>query len=263
VTTLEQTITRDRLLTAAGLAAMTALAWIYLVREASRMNGMASEAQMHIAMGMADMRAWDASAWAGLFVMWAVMMVAMMLPSAAPLIVLVLGVYRRRDTRQARLSAYAFLGGYLLAWTAFSAVAALGQVVLHRVALMSPDMHLGSNAAAGIVLIAAGVYQWLPIKSFCLSQCRSPLGLLSTYWREGVAGGLSMGLRHGAFCIGCCWLLMALLFVVGVMNLFWVALLAALVFVEKLAPKGHAIGRAAGVAMAAWAIYLLAAPAMP
>ena len=259
MTTLERTITSDRLLTTAGLVAMTAVAWIWLVREAARMNGMAANAQMHMAMGMADMRVWDASAWLGLAIMWAVMMVAMMLPSAAPLIVLVLGVYRRRHTAQARLSAYAFLAGYLLAWTLFSAVAALAQVVMHRAAVMSPDMRVGSSVLASAVLIAAAVYQWLPIKNVCLTHCRSPFGFLSVHWREGMGGGLAMGLHHGLFCIGCCWLLMALLFVVGVMNLLWVALLAALVFVEKLAPKGALIGRAAGVGMAAWAIYLLAA----
>jgi predicted metal-binding membrane protein len=258
VTTLERTIARDRLWTTAGLVTMTLLAWAWLVREAARMNGMAAEAHMHIAMGMADMRVWDAAAWLGLFMMWSIMMVAMMLPSAAPLIVLVLGTYRRRNTAQARLSAYAFLGGYLCAWTAFSAVAALAQVVMHRGAVMSPDMRVASSVIASVVLIAAGVYQWLPIKNMCLSHCRSPLGLLSMHWREGVGGGFSMGVRHGLFCLGCCWLLMALLFVVGVMNLLWVALLAAVVFVEKLAPRGAVIGRAAGVGMAAWAIYLLA-----
>lgn len=258
MTTLERTITRDRLLTSTGLASMTVLAWAYLAREAARMNDMAAEAHRHMSMGMADMRVWDASAWLGLFVMWTIMMAAMMLPSAAPLIVLVLGTYRRRNTPQARLSAYAFLGGYLCAWTAFSAVAALAQVVMHRGAVMSPDMRFASSVIASIVLIAAGIYQCLPIKNLCLSHCRSPLGLLSAHWREGVGGGFSMGLRHGLFCLGCCWLLMALLFVVGVMSLLWVALLAALVFTEKLTRKGVLIGRVAGVAMVAWAIYLLA-----
>jgi predicted metal-binding membrane protein len=122
---------------------------------------------------------------------------------------------------------------------------------------MAMDMRLGPATPAGAVLIGAGIYQWLPMKGICLTQCRSPLALIAEYWREGPIGGLSMGVRHGLFCVGCCWLLMAVLFVVGVMNLLWVAALAALVFVEKLVPVGPAVGRVAGVAMAGWGVYLV------
>jgi predicted metal-binding membrane protein len=254
---LEQLIRRDRMLMASGLAVTTVLAWIYLLRAASAMNAMAAEAKMHAAMGMADMRMWGASDWAGLFVMWAVMMVAMMLPSAAPMILLVLGVYRRRGDDQARASGVMFVAGYILAWTAFSAAAATLQIVFHRTALVAGDMRFRSAALSGVVLILAGIYQWLPVKNVCLSHCQSPLRFLSEHWREGTRGALLMGVDHGLFCVGCCWLLMALLFVLGVMNLFWIAALAAFVLLEKLAMRGAAISRAAGLAAAAWGFYLL------
>jgi predicted metal-binding membrane protein len=257
---VERAIRRERVLVILGLVATTALAWIYLLREAGTMAAMAQESQMHAAMGMADMAAWGGSQWVGLFVMWAVMMGAMMLPSASPVILLVLGVYRRRQDPQARVAAIAFGVGYLLAWTAFSAAAASVQVLLHRAALLANDMRVGSGALAGAVLVVAGVYQWLPIKAACLTHCHSPLGYLSQHWREGPLGGISMGLRQGLFCVGCCWLLMTLLFVVGVMNLYWVAALTVFVLIEKLVRGGTMLGRAAGTAAAAWGLYLLVSP---
>lgn len=256
---LERVVRRDRLLMSLSLVAMTVLAWIYLVRAAAGMQAMNVEAQMHAAMGMADMRPWNVGQWLELFAMWAVMMVGMMVPSAAPVILLVLGVYRRRNDARARLSAVAFVAGYLLCWTMFSAAAAGAQVGLHRGALMAPDMRLSSAAISGVVLLLAGVYQWLPMKNACLTQCRSPLGFVSQFWREGTGGALRMGLRHGLFCVGCCWIVMVLLFVVGVMNLFWVAAIAGFVLIEKLTRAGTAIGRMAGVALGAWGLYLLVA----
>jgi predicted metal-binding membrane protein len=254
---LERVIRRDRLLMALGLAATIVLAWVYLVRAAAGMQAMATEAQMHAAMGMADMRAWGLADWFGLFMMWAIMMIAMMLPSAAPVILLVLGMYRQRVEPQARLAAAAFVAGYLVAWTVFSVAASAAQVALHRAALLAPDMRSSSSALSGAILILAGVYQWLPVKNTCLSHCHSPLGFLSQHWREGTTGGLFLGLRHGAFCVGCCWLLMMLLFVVGVMNLLWVAVLAAFVLIERLFDRRALLARAAGMAVAAWGIFLL------
>jgi predicted metal-binding membrane protein len=133
-------------------------------------------------------------------------------------------------------------------------------VILHKTALMTADMRFSSAALSGTILVLAGIYQWLPIKNMCLSQCQSPLGFLSTRWREGARGGLAMGLDHGLFCVGCCWLLMAVLFVVGVMNLIWVAVLAALILIEKLATRGALVGRAAGLAAAVWGVYLIVRP---
>ncbi len=193
-----------------------------------------------------------------LFVMWAVMMVAMMLPSAAPMILLFSRVSTARATRGSRHTSVAFfVAGYLVVWWGFSIVAAILQWSLHSSALLSPDMRVASMIAGGIILIAAGIYQWLPIKQTCLTHCRSPLGFLTTSWREGRDGALRMGITHGAFCAGCCWLIMALLFVTGVMNLAWVAALSAVVLLEKVSPAGPAIARAAGVIFLAAGVALI------
>ena len=260
IESLERLIRRDRLWVGLGLVLTISVAWIYLLRESSLMNAMAAEARRHAAMGMAsmNMRAWGASDWAALFVMWSVMMVAMMLPSAAPVTLLVLGAYRLRRDTQARMAAVTFVGGYLLVWTAFSALAATGQITLHRAAVLSAEMRLQSAALSGVILLLAGVYQWLPLQHRCLIRCQAPLAFLTQHWRPGVRGGLTMGLQHGAYCVGCCWMLMLLLFVLGVMNLTWVAALAVFVLIEKLAPRGAIVGRVGGVAAACWGIYLLA-----
>ena len=139
----------------------------------------------------------------------------------------------------------------------FAIIAAVAQWELHRLALLSPSMAAASPALAGGLLIAAGVYQWLPIKGACLSHCRSPFHFFSTGWREGVGGAVAMGVRHGTYCVGCCWLLMALLFVAGVMNLLWVSFLAGLVLLEKLLPRGDWIGRVAGLALVVWGVWVI------
>lgn len=172
----EQIIRRDRLTTELGLAAMTLLAWLYLVREAASMQSMAMEARMHAAMGLADMHAWGVADWLALFAMWAVMMAGMMLPSAAPVILLVLPAYRQRGDRRARASSAAFIGGDLLAWTTFSGVAAAVQVGRHRTALLTPGMASGSARLAGAILLMAGVYQWLPVKNMCLTHSSDRAG---------------------------------------------------------------------------------------
>jgi len=139
-----------------------------------------------------------------------------------------------------------FLGGYVIVWTGFSALATLAQWGLHETALLSPMMVSTSPILGGLLLLTAGVYQWTPLKYACLKHCRSPLGFLMTNWREGPRGALIMGLRHGMFCTVCCWFLMALLFVAGVMNLLWVATITLFVLVEKVVPRGDIVGRVAG-----------------
>jgi predicted metal-binding membrane protein len=254
---LERMIRRDRLIVVLGLLAVLALAWSYLVTTGAGMRAMLGEAEMHAAMGMSEMQSWPRELVA-LFGMWTVMMVGMMLPSAAPLILLILGVYRRRDDRHTRLNSVLFVGGYLLAWAIFSLAAAAGQVALRRAALLSVDMAARSGVLNAAILIIAGVYQWLPMKNACLAHCRSPLSFLSHHWREGLAGAVRMGFLHGLFCVGCCWALMALLFVAGVMNLLWVAAIAVFVLVEKLSRQGLLFGRAAGILLIAWGAYVLA-----
>ena len=252
----ERVVRHDRALALLAIAAITVLSWIYLVRMAAMMTTAAGERAMHAAMGMPEMAAWGPAELLMLFLMWAVMMAGMMLPSAAPVIILVIGTYRRRGAR-ARLLTLAFASGYLVAWTAFSAAAALLQFALHRAALLSPSMAATSALAAGAIFVAAGIYQWLPVKAACLMHCRSPLAFLGSHWREDATGALAMGLHHGLFCIGCCWTLMLLLFAAGVMNLFWVGVIATFVLVEKVARGGARIGRIAGVLLAAWGIWVL------
>src|SRR4030095_16170188 len=199
IATLERLIRRDRLLMIGGLLTTTALAWIYLVRESAGMGAMGAEAQMHAAMGMADMRVWGVADWFGLFVMWAVMMVAMMLPSAAPVMLLVLGVYRHRGEIQSGAASVAFVAGYLFVWAGFSLAASTIQLGLHRAALLAPDMSLGSSKLSGALLLIAGLYQVLPLKNAGLMHCQSPLGFLMQHWSAGTGGGFRMGVRHGTF----------------------------------------------------------------
>jgi predicted metal-binding membrane protein len=194
---MERIVRRDRLTTVIGLVSLTMLAWLYLVRESASMQSMAMDARMHAAMGMADMHAWSAADWLALFVMWTVMMAGMMLPSAAPVILLVLAAYRRRGDRRTRASSAAFIGGYLLAWTMFSGIAAAIQVGLHRTALLTPEMASGSVKLAGAILLMAGVYQWLPIKNRCLTHCQSPLGFITRY-------GAAAGADSGWACVMAC-----------------------------------------------------------
>jgi predicted metal-binding membrane protein len=257
---------RRRLPVAVGLAALTAAAWLYVVRSAAEMRAMQPSAAagamepmagMQMELAMPAMQAWGLSELVGLFTMWAIMMVAMMLPSASPMILLFSGVRQRQRPGADGGANAAFVFGYLLVWTAFSALAAAMQWLLHRVALLSPAMTTTSAAVGGALLVIAGIVQWTPLKQACLTECRSPLAFLIREWRDGTRGALIMGMRHGAFCVGCCWALMALLFVAGVMNLLWVAAIAGFVLLEKVLPAGAQIGRVTGVFLIAWGVTVL------
>jgi predicted metal-binding membrane protein len=257
---LERLLRRDRALMLCALALLVALSVLYLLRGAHDMQAMDAAMRRQAAAGVImDMR-WGFAEWAGLLLMWTIMMVAMMLPSAAPVILLVLGVYRRRGGDDARLAAGLFVAGYLLAWTGFSVLAATIQIGLHRTALMTMDMRLGPATLAGTVLVAAGLYQWLPVKTLCLSHCQSPLGFISSHWREGPLGALLTGAHHGLFCVGCCGFLMGVLLVVGVMQLSWVAAIAAVALMEKVLPQGLWLGRLAGSALVVAGLYLWLKP---
>jgi predicted metal-binding membrane protein len=248
---------RDRIVTLAALLVATLLCWFYLYRMTAGVSDVVAEHEMHAAMGMADMAAWGPAELFGLFVMWMVMMAGMMLPSATPVILLVLKTYRRRGGRDATWSTLAFALGYLVTWTGFSVVAASLQALLHRTAIMSADMMAQSAVISAAIFLIAGIYQWVPAKAACLTHCRTPLHFLTHEWREGTLGGFTMGARHGLFCVGCCWALMLLLFAVGVMNLFWVAAISAFVLLEKLLPRGMWFSRVAGATCIVWAAYLL------
>jgi predicted metal-binding membrane protein len=237
---------RDRIIVLAGLISVAALAWAYTVYLAHDMGN------MHMGMGMAmpKMQSWSLMDFVSMFLMWAVMMVAMMVPTAAPMILIFANVNRKRqEQEQPYVPTAVFLSGYLLVWTGFSVLATLAQWGLHEAALLSPMMVSTSSILGGILLLAAGIFQWTPLKYACLKHCRSPLSFLMTDWREGYRGALIMGLKHGSYCTGCCWFLMALLFVAGVMNLLWVATITAFVLVEKAVPRGDLVGRIAGVAL--------------
>ncbi|MFZ5790065.1 MAG: DUF2182 domain-containing protein [Pseudomonadota bacterium] len=245
---LETLLRRDRLLVAGALAVVVALAWLHLLRGAGTEMREMDDMLMPMARGP-----WSAGHAALMLVMWAAMMMAMMLPSAAPMILLYSSIARRRGThRGALVMTGVFALGYVAVWSVFGIGATTMQWSLDAAALLSPTMRTTSVALAGAVLIGAGLYQWTPLKQACLRQCRSPLDFVLTHWREGARGAFGMGLRHGCYCLGCCWLLMALLFVGGVMNLAWIIGIAAFVLVEKTAPAGHWLGRIAGGALVAW-----------
>jgi predicted metal-binding membrane protein len=243
-TPIEAILRRDRLAVLSGLTVITLLAWAYLVYLAWDMQ------HMDMDMAMPQMQSWGAVEYLLMFVMWAVMMAAMMIPSAASMVLMFAGVNRKRcEQDRPYVPTAVFLAGYLTVWTAFSAAATLLQGALHQAALLSPMMVSTSPVLGGGLLLAAGVFQWTPLKRACLDHCRSPLSVIMSEWREGIQGAFVMGLRHGAYCAGCCWFLMALLFVAGVMNLLWVAVIAAFVLIEKAAPQGVWVGRAAGLAL--------------
>lgn len=242
---METILRRERLILGGCLAAMVVLAWLYLVHTKMAMPDMEMPGMV-----MLDLHEWGPTTVLLLFVMWTVMMVAMMVPSAAPMILAFLTVNQRRQaTARPLVPVTTFLLGYLAVWTAFSAVATLAEWGLHQAALLSTTMSATSTALNGGLLIAAGVFQWTPLKRACLKGCRSPLSFLMSEWREGTVGAFVMGLRHGAFCVGCCWVLMALLFVAGVMNLLWVAVIALFVMAEKILAKGELLAHVAGVAL--------------
>lgn len=242
---------RDRAIVLGGLAGVVACAWLYLFYLADGMSGGMAESGQS-AMAMVHAQPWDAGDTLAMMVMWVVMMVGMMLPSAAPMILLYAGISRKhRAAGRPYPSAAVFTGGYMAAWTGFSVAATAVQWALHGLLLLSPMMTTTSPLLGAGVLVGAGLYQFTPLKGACLRHCRSPLAFLMTRWRDGSRGAFLMGLEHGAYCLGCCWVLMLVLFVVGVMNLLWVAAITLFVLLEKLAPRGDRWSHLAGIALMA------------
>ena len=203
---------------------------------------------------------WSATHFAFMFAMWLVMMVGMMTPSVAPMVLLYVAVGRSSAGKgPAFAPASAFVAGYLLAWGAFSAAATLLQWWLESLALITPMMAGMSRRLAGTVLIVAGIYQWLPVKQSCLSQCRSPMSFVQRHggFQASARGSVRLGALHGWYCIGCCWVLMALLFAFGVMNFLWIAGLMIFVLVEKVVPRAAAVSRIAGVVAVGMGTFLI------
>jgi predicted metal-binding membrane protein len=260
-TVLEAALRRDRQVVVAALIAVIATAWLWILLGAG--TGM-SAMDMLLgpgADGMAGMMApavWSLGYAGIMFTMWWVMMAAMMLPSAAPILLLFARINRKeKSAGRPFIPTGMFAAGYLVAWGGFSALAAGLQWALERLGLLSPMMTTTSYSLGGAILLAAGVWQLTPIKGICLRHCRSPMGFLVQSWRPGRGGAFRMGLEHGSFCLGCCWFLMGLLFFGGIMNLFWIIGLAAFVLLEKTVPMGSWIGRIVGVGAAAWGVLLL------
>ncbi|WP_175963537.1 DUF2182 domain-containing protein [Burkholderia pyrrocinia] len=248
---------RERVVTLLGMAALVGACWFYLWTGAG--TGMSALEMTTVALFphrlAAGMGSMDPSL-PTVIAMWWVMMIAMMTPSAAPLVMLYRRVLRHRgaDGSGAAFTSVSLLAGYLAAWLAFSIGAALLQALLQPAGLISAMMLWSKSAVlSAVVLALAGLYQFSPLKRACLRQCRAPAGFLVSHWRPGVVGSFLLGARHGMYCVGCCWLLMALLFVGGVMNVVWIAALSLFVFAEKILPGGDLVGRVLGVVLIAWA----------
>jgi predicted metal-binding membrane protein len=250
--TLEFALRRDRQIVVGSLLAITilALGYTWWLGNGFDMSAMMSP----------DFIPWSATHFIFMFVMWVVMMIGMMTPSIAPMVLLYVAVGRNSlGHGQAFAPASAFVGGYLLSWTAFSAVATLLQWLLESRALIAPMMAGTSRVLAGTALIVAGVYQWLPIKQACLAQCRAPLSFVQRHggFQASARGSLRLGALHGAYCIACCWTLMALLFAFGVMNFYWIAGLMIFVLIEKVVPRAVIVSRLAGVLAIAAGVAML------
>jgi predicted metal-binding membrane protein len=272
---VERLLQRDRQVVLVGLVLITGLAWVYLYYLTVQMDMVPMDlVQMDLVqMEMADTGAtvnpisamvtfapWTPTDALFMFLMWAIMMMGMMIPSVTPMVLLYARVVRHNAKEVATfVPTGAFFAGYIIIWISFSAVATGLQWGLEQAALLSPMMVSTSSIFAGIVLIGTAVYQWTPYKDACLARCRSPVWFLSTYWRNGAGGAFRMGLSHGGYCLGCCWSLMLLLFVGGVMNLLCVAAITAFVLIEKVIPRGRDIGRAGSVLLGLTGVALLVA----
>jgi predicted metal-binding membrane protein len=261
-TVLEAVLRRDRQVVVVALVAVIAIAWIWILLGAgtgmSAMDMLLGPGGEGMA-GMMAPAAWTLGYAGIMFAMWWVMMAAMMLPSAAPILLLFARINRKEKAAgRPFIPTGIFAAGYLVAWGGFGALATGMQWELERLGLLSPMMVTTDYWLGGAILLAAGVWQLTPMKSICLRHCRSPMGFLVQSWRPGPGGAFRMGLEHGSFCLGCCWFLMGLLFFGGIMNLFWIIGLAAFVLLEKTVPMASRIGRIVGVGVAAWGVLLLA-----
>ncbi len=264
IPSLDAVLRRDRLVAISGLSLVVVVSWIYVLTGA----GMGMTAIEMTDMSMSDMArsavmqpaAWNAGYAALMFFMWWVMMVAMMLPSASPMVLLFAVVNRKqKDQGNPFVPTGVFAGGYLIAWGAFSAVSTELQWGFEQIGVLSSMMVSTSALFGGAMLVAAGAYQLTPLKHACLKHCRSPMQFVSRHWRPGSGGALRMGLQHGSYCMACCWFLMGLLFVGGVMNLYWIAGLTLFVLLEKTIPVGHWLGSLTGVGLLLWGVWVLSA----
>jgi predicted metal-binding membrane protein len=261
---IEAFLRRDRIVVGWSLAALVVLSWSYLLwgagmgTSAVHMSGLPTAPRMNDPMSMMQPAPWTIGYVLLIFVMWWLMMLATMLPSASPMILLYAALTRKQvESRSPFMGTGSFVVGYLAVWAAFSAVAVVLQWQLARFALLSPMMETTSVAIGALLLIAAGVWQFTPLKHACLRHCRAPAEFLTMHWRAGQGGAIRMGLLHGLYCLGCCWSLMLLLFYGGIMNIYWIAGLATVILVEKVAPIGIWASIVLGAAVIFWGGALL------
>ena len=239
---LELLVRQDRLVLVAGLSCVVILAWVYILSGAGMDMSMPG-------MVMAPM-SWSPTTAMLMFAMWWIMMIAMMVPSAAPAVLLFLLIRRKQATLDnPPVDTGVFVAGYLVVWAGFSLIATTLQWALQSLGLMSMDMKTNSLVLGGLLLIAAGLYQFTFVKRACLQHCQNPLLFFSSHWRSGAGGAFLMGLQHGAYCLGCCWFLMALLFFGGVMNILWIAGIAIYVGMEKLLPRYNWLSTGMGIVL--------------
>jgi predicted metal-binding membrane protein len=259
---VESAVKRDKIVVLGALSIAVVISWAYVLAGAG-MNMSAFEmTRMTSGSGGMDMMmpaVWDIG-YAGLmFVMWWVMMIAMMLPSAAPTVLLFAALNRKRkEEGNPFVPTSLFASAYLAAWAGFSILAVALQRGLESAALLSPMLISASAGLGGMLLLVAGIYQLSPLKRACLKHCRSPLQFILAHWGSGASGAFRMGIEHGAYCVGCCWVLMGLLFFGGIMNLYWIIGLAIFVLLEKTLPTGHRLGDLVGMALIVWGTAVLA-----
>ena len=252
---LEYLLKRDRFIIVTGLVLISVLSWLYIIYLYREMVVMDMNS-LFFAMPMTQH--WTSTDFALLFLMWLVMMIAMMTPSVSPLILIFALVNRKKKEQQSPFVHTGYLlAGYFLVWGGFSLLTTLLQWLLQQVSLLNPEMKTTSKILGSIILIAAGIFQFTALKKTCLSNCRNPIDFIHRNWKEGKGGAFRMGIESGTYCIGCCWVLMVLLFFSGIMNLLWIALIAAFVLIEKTFPYPKWISTAAGIALIAYGFVVL------
>jgi predicted metal-binding membrane protein len=257
---------RDTAVALAALLGIAGLAWLWIFQLALQMQsmampGMADMKMSHLQMMSPALAPWTPTLGLYLFAMWVIMMVGMMTPTAAPMVLVYLRVSQHAARTGHRFASAAWLlAGYLLAWTLFAAFATLAQWLLESLAMMTPTMRAAGRPIGAALLLFAGIYQFLPLKDACLSRCRAPLQFIQQHggFQPRALPSLRLGFLHGLFCVGCCWALMALLFVVGIMNVLWIAAIMVFVLLEKLLPRTRWLTRGAGLLMIAAGLWLLA-----
>jgi predicted metal-binding membrane protein len=252
ITSLEQALLRHRVGPLLALIVVTVLCWAWIVPMARDMYG-----AMDGPSAWMMTRTWDAAHVFLLWAMWVVMMIGMMLPTVAPTLLLYASALRRSGAASPARKVYSLAGGYLFVWVLFSTAATLFQRLLTELLLLTPMMEMASPKAAGALLLVAGIYQFTPLKHECLRSCHSPLAVVAQHCRPGGSGAFRAGFKHGLHCLGCCWALMLLLFAGGVMNLYVIAAITALVLLEKVTPAGIRAAGLAGISLIGLGLWLL------